>query len=72
MFRSGCWLMTRRISSGVPSVECPSTKMISWRVPNRGIRRMAGSMLPRSFRQGMTMVVEYSWSPRGSSGRATT
>jgi hypothetical protein len=64
--------MTRSISSQVPSVLPPSTKMTSRSEQNRGRRVIAASMFPRSLRQGMMTVVEASLAAARGCGRDTT
>ena len=64
--------MAASIAWPVPSVESPSTKMISVRGPMRGMRAKVSAMFPTSFRQGTTTLQV---SGRGSratgSGRMT-
>ena len=54
MLRWGYFWATRWISSQVLSLEWPSMKRISVPRPSSGVRRTAASMLPASFRAGMT------------------
>ena len=63
--------VTRWISSHVPSLECPSTKITSVGAPKSGIRRSAFSILPLSLRAGITMVSEGRAIRPGTRGRST-
>ncbi len=73
ILRSGFPLIWRSISSVVPSVLLPSTKIISVSRPILGTRFTTSAILPRSFLHGTTTETDKSSSCRGAqAGRAIT